>query len=48
VWGAADSGSPQVGEIDVTLTVAAADTVNAASVQTFHGDANTLVVVATG
>lgn len=46
--GSPDGGTPQVGEIDVTLTVASGDTVNAASVQTFHGDANTLVVVATG
>jgi hypothetical protein len=48
VWGAADSGSAQVGAIKVIMTVPAADVVNAASVQTFMVDPATLVIVATG
>lgn len=46
--GGAYTNGPQWGMIEIKPTVPAADTVNAASVQTFKGDANTLVVLATG
>jgi hypothetical protein len=46
--GTIDSGTAQTGLVDVTLIVAASDTVNAASVQTFHTDSAALAVVATG
>ena len=42
------SAGPYTGEVIVQLAVAAADTVNAASVQTFGCDTAAVVIVATG
>lgn len=43
-----DGGTAQVGLIDIQFTVPAADTVNAASVQTCHVDAGALFIISTG
>jgi hypothetical protein len=42
------SNGPYTGTVDVTLTVPAADVVNAASIQTFKVEGQAVVVVATG